>query len=214
MTGGARPAVVAAAAWLLLTTGFGHALDLVVDPTGGPLTLEDEVAAALDDWRAAGVDPDLIDAEVRVAYGAEGRFGPDVTAWVLLRGRVGSERPAFEVLVAPGSGALRSALIPALGVVLGGSLGSGALDPILDPSGPRRPTEAEGAALEARRTAIPGDLDGDGVVGFEDLLLVAAAYGERGVNLAADLDASGTVDAADLDLLRSAYTFDPPLPSD
>jgi hypothetical protein len=209
-----RWALAAALAGGLLTTGVGRALDLTVDPAGGPLTLEDEVAAALSDWRAAGVDPDLVDADVRVAYGAEARFGPDAVVWVLLRSRADAIRPTYEVLVAPGATALRSALIPALGVVLGGSLGAGALDPLLDPSGPRRPTEAEGAEIEARRTALPGDLDGDGVVGFEDLLLMAAAYGQRGVNLAADLDASGVVDAADLDLLRSSYTFDPPLPTD
>jgi len=209
-----RWATAAALSGCLLMVGSGRALDLVVDPAGGPLTLEEEVAAALADWRAAGVDPELVDADVRIAYGVEARFGPDVVVWVLLRSRVDATRPAFEVLVAPGATALRSALIPALGVVLGGSLGTGALDPLLDPSGPRRPTEAEGAQLEARRTALPGDLDGDGVVGFEDLLLLAAAYGQRGINLAADLDASGVVDAADLDLIRSTYTFDPPWPAD
>jgi len=185
------------------------ALELTVDPAGGPLTLEDEVAAALADWRAAGVDPDAVAAVVAVRYGDTARFGPDVQAWVLLRGGGDAER-RFEVLVAPAADAVRAALIPALGVVLGGSLGEGALDPVLDPAGPRRPTEADGAALETRRTAVAGDLDGDGRVDFEDLLRMAAAYGQRGVNLPADLNADGIVDAADLELLRLRYEFAAP----
>jgi hypothetical protein len=186
------------------------AIELSVDPAGGPLTLEDDVAAALADWRAAGVDADEVEATVVVRYGDPARFGPDVQVWVLLRGGAEPEDRSFEILVAPAATAVRAALIPAFGVALGGSLGAGAFDPILDPTGPRLPTEAEGDALEARRTAIVGDLTGDGLVGFEDLLLMAASYGRRAVNLAADLNADGVVDAADLDLLRERYTFEPP----
>lgn len=194
---------------LLLLGGAAHALDLSVDPAGGSLALEDDVMAALADWRAAGVDPDLNDAVVTVSYGPSVRFGPDVQVWVLLRDGSGDATRRFEVLVAPGAGDVRAALIPAFGVVLGGSLGQGAFDPLLDPAGRRRPTTADGAALEARRTALPGDLNGDGRVDFEDLLLLAAAHGQRGVNLAADLDGSGVVDGGDLERLRERYTFEP-----
>jgi hypothetical protein len=190
------------------------ALDLTVDPSGGPLTLEDDVAAALADWRAAGVDPDEVAATVIVRYGDAARFGPDVQAFVLLRGAAEAGERSFEVWVAPTATAVRAALIPAFGVVLGGSLGTGAFDPILDPDGARRPTEAEGAALEQRRTAVVGDLTGDGRVDFEDLLLMAAAYGRRGVNLPADLNADGVVDGADVDLLRERYEFDPADPAE
>jgi hypothetical protein len=194
--------------------GSALALELTVDPTGGPLTLEDDVAGALADWRAAGVDPDEVAATVVVRYGDTARFGPDVQAWVLLRGTAESGERTFEVVVAPAATAVRAALIPAFGVVLGGSFGSGAFDPILDPSGARRPTAAEGAALEERRTAIVGDLTGDGRVGFEDLLLIAASYGRRGVNLPADLNADGVVDGADIELLRERYEFEPPDPGE
>jgi hypothetical protein len=189
---------------------IASALELTVDPAGGPLTLEDDVAAALADWRAAGVETEQVEATVTVRYGDPARFGPDVVAWVLLRGGTEGEDRTFEILVSPAATAVRAALIPAFGVALGGSLGRGAFDPVLDPAGPRLPSEAEGLALEARRTAVVGDLSGDGIVGFEDLLLMAAAYGRRGVNLAADLNADGVVDAADLDLLRERYTFEPP----
>jgi hypothetical protein len=202
-----RMAAVAA----LLLGGAGHALDLTVDPSGGPLTLEEHVEAALADWRAAGVDPDAVLVTATVRYGDPARFGPDVEAWVVLRAGADEARRTFEVLVSPNAASPRAALIPALGVVLGGSLGGdGAFDPVLDPAGPRLPTEADGEALEARRTASPGDLNRDGRVDFEDLLLLAAAFGQRGVNLPADLDADGTVDADDLDLLRASYEFGAP----
>jgi hypothetical protein len=190
------------------------ALELTVDPAGGPLTLEDDVAAALADWRAAGVDPDEVAATVVVRYGDAARFGPDAEAFVLLRGATETGERSFEVWISPTATAVRAALIPAFGVVLGGSFGTGAFDPILDPAGARRPTEAEGAALEQRRTAVFGDLTGDGRVGFEDLLLMAASYGRRGVNLPADLNADGVVDGADVDLLRERYEFDPADPAD
>jgi hypothetical protein len=196
-------------AWAALVTP-ALALELTVDPAGGPLTLEDDVIAALADWQAAGVDTDGVEATILVRYGDVARFGPDVQAWVLLRGGVDLGERSFEILVAPAASAVRAALIPALGVALGGALGRGAFDPVLDGSGPRLPTTADGAALEARRTAVVGDLTGDGRVGFEDLLLMAAAYGRRGVNLAADLNADGVVDAADLELLRERYEFEPP----
>jgi len=193
-----------------LLAGLGYAWQLEVDPTGGPIGLEDEVLAALADWRAAGVDPEEVAARVTVRYGSRARFGPDVLAWVLVRDDAAEGERAFEILIAPDATAPRAALIPALGVALGGALGRGAFDPVLDPAGPRRPTAADGLALEERRTALPGDLNRDGRVDFEDLLLLAEAYGRRGVNLPADLDGDGVVDAADLELLRGWYTFDPP----
>jgi hypothetical protein len=204
------PWIVAAVVALAGPAAPALALELTVDAAGGPLTLEDDVAAALADWRAAGVEVDEAEVSVAVRYGDRVRFGPDVQAWVLLRGGLDGEARTYEILVAPDATAVRAALIPAFGVALGGSFGAGAFDPVLDRAGPRLPSEADGAVLEARRTAVIGDLTGDGRVGFEDLLLMAAAYGRRGVNLAADLDADGVVDAADLDLLRERYGFEPP----
>lgn len=207
-----RLASVAAALTLAASLGAAQALEVTVEPPDGELAAA--VAAALDDWRAAGVDVDAVDARVSVRVGVATRFGPDVTAWVALRGGGDDPDRAFEILVAPAAGAPRAALVPALGVVLGGTLGRGALDPVLDPAGPRRPTPADGLALAERLSAIPGDLNRDGRVDFEDLLLMAEAFGRRGVNLPADLDGDGVVDAADLDLLREGYTFDPPNPSE
>lgn len=208
-----RSRLVATVVSVVLAASLGGALalEITVEPPTGELAAA--VEAALEDWRAAGVDVDAVDARVSVRVGAAARFGPDVTAWVILRGGADDSARGFEILVAPGAGSPRAALIPALGVVLGGTLGRGALDPVLDPAGPRRPTPADGLALSERLSALPGDLDRDGRVDFEDLLLMAEAFGRRGVNLPADLDGDGVVDAADLDRLRESYTFDPPNPT-
>jgi hypothetical protein len=127
---------------IALLLGSAHAVELTVEPAGSEL--EAEVAAALNDWQAAGVDVDAILARVTVRYGEAARFGPDVRAWVTLRGAADDPDRSFVILISPDEAAPRAALIPAIGVVLGGTLGSGALDPVLDPSGPRRPTLADG----------------------------------------------------------------------
>ena len=110
-------------------------------------------------------------------------------------------------LVRPDGEGVRAALVPALGVVLGGVPGSGALDPRVDGSAPRVPTATDVLALRAGRPEVPGDLDGDGRVDFEDLLLMAAAYGRQGINLPEDLDGDGVVGDGDLELLRALYEF-------
>jgi hypothetical protein len=201
--------------WLILLValmlGSAWALDLEIENLPGT-DLTAAVEAALGDWRAAGVDVDTLEGRVVVRGGRAELFGPDVDVWVVVRGGAGETVRTVEVLVNPSARALRSALIPALGVALGGGLGSGAFDPILDPSGPRRPTADDGALLEANRGAIPGDLNRDGTVDFEDLLLLAEAFGSQGVNLPGDLNSDGVIDNDDLDLLRERYTFTPPAP--
>jgi hypothetical protein len=194
---------VLASALLLAMASWAAALDLRVDATGGPLLLVDQVEAALADWRAAGADPDAVARGVVVRYGDPLLLGPDVRALVVAR----PDGEGFEVLVHPEADGVRAALVPALGVVLGGTLGSGALDPRIDPGAPAVPTAADADALVAARPDLPGDLDRDGRVDFADLLRLAAAYGREGVNLREDLDGDGVVGDGDLDVLRERYTF-------
>ncbi|MDF1524006.1 MAG: hypothetical protein P1P87_14470, partial [Trueperaceae bacterium] len=121
---------------LLASASWAAALDLRVDATGGPLVLVDQVDAALADWRAAGADPDAVARVVVVRYGDPLLLGPDVRALVVVRPE-GDE--GFEVLIHPEADGVRAALVPALGVVLGGTLGTGALDPRIDPGVPAVP---------------------------------------------------------------------------
>jgi hypothetical protein len=192
----------------LLLTAWAFALDVTVDPAAG--LLEGDVEAALGDWRAAGVDPSSVNASLTIRFGPAARFGSDVQAWLVVLPPAEDGVRRYELLVAPGTASIRAALIPALGVVLGGALGDGALNPVLDAAGARRPSAADAQRIEALRSAIPGDLDGNGRVDFEDLLLMAEAFGRRGVNLPADLDGDGVVGPEDLEILRAAYTFTPP----
>jgi hypothetical protein len=189
---------------VLAVAPWAAAWDLRVDPSGGPLVLLDQVEAALADWTAAGADVEGTDRTVIVRYGDPDRLGPDAIVLVVVRPDAGS----FDVLVHPDRDGVRAALVPAFGVVLGGVPGAGALDPRIDATAPRVPNADDVAALRAGRPEVPGDLDGDGRVGFEDLLRLAAAYGRQGINLPEDLDGDGVVGDADLDLLRERYAFD------
>jgi hypothetical protein len=63
-------------------------------------------------------------------------------------------------------------------------------------TGPNRTYSTEGCA-------VPGDLDGNGVVDAADLAVLLGQWGGPG---SADLDGSGTVDAADLAVLLGAWT--------
>jgi hypothetical protein len=189
---------------------LAHALDVRVDATDGPLELTEWVDTALADWRAAGVDPDLVERSVRVRYGDADLFGTDAIVFTVARP---DDDVDYELVVNPVAEGVRAALIPALGVVLGGVLGEGALEPRVQPGLPRTPVAADAEAIVARRSGVEGDIDGDGLVTFEDLLRVAAAYGRQGVNLSEDLDGDGIVGDGDLEVLRTHYVFtDPDVP--
>ncbi len=193
-----------AAVLTLALASWAAAWELTVDPSGGPLVLVDHVEAVLADWTAAGADVEGTDRTVVVRYADPERLGPDAIVLVVVRPDSGS----FDVLVHPDREGVRAALVPALGVVLGGVPSGGALNPRVDVAAPPVPTTADVAALRAARPEVPGDLDGDGRVDFEDLLRLAAAYGGQGINLPEDLDGDGVVGDADLELLRARYTFD------
>ncbi len=51
----------------------------------------------------------------------------------------------------------------------------------------------------------PGDVDGDGVIGFNDLNLLLGDYGQSGAGLPGDIDGDGDVDFSDLNALLGVY---------
>ena len=200
--------VVVLAFW---TGSFAQGLRITVDATDGPLVLEDRVDAALSAWRDAGLDVDAIDRGVRIRYADASLLGPDVPVLIAT-----TTDPDFELelLVHPDLfDRYPGAMVYALGVALGGAPGEGALDPRQQPGDARAPTAEEVAALAAERAADPADLNRDGVVDFEDLLILAERFGERGINLPGDLTGDGVIDQADLELLRERYTFTPLSPT-
>jgi hypothetical protein len=206
----------AAAVVLLLAfacASVSQAWTLRVDDAGGPAGLAERVSAAERRWIDAGADLAAVERSVLVRYESAETMGPDALTLVVTGGPPGVD---LEVWVrsdadADADARLDDALVVAIGIALGGTPGVGVLDPRLD-SDARVPSADDVAALAPGRS-LPGDVTGDGSVGFADLVALAEAWGRRGVNLPADLDGDGTVDDADLEILRAHYAF-APLPSE
>lgn len=181
-----------------------------VDDSGGPLLLSDRLAAAEEAWESVAAGAIELVASAgsghAFAYGDESLFGPDTITLSLAEGG------EIDVLVRPDEGpAVEAALRHELGVLLGlGPAGSGVMSMAIEDDAVA-PGAAELAELTAISAFAPADLDRDGVVGFGDLIELAAAYGRGGLNLPADLDGDGDVDDDDVEVLRQAYTFAPPL---
>lgn len=185
-----------------------------VDPTGGPLTLSDEVAAAVLAWTSHAPDVSLIEgpdpaAEVRFAASEPAGAGPD-TVTLTLQDSQGPLR--LTVLV--NESLYRdypAALLHEAGLLLGvGTRSEGVMQPALNDASPAEPTAGDLAGLQQAQSSVPGDLTGDGLVDWHDLLELARNHGRRGVNLPADLDGDGTITDSDLELLRELYSFRPP----
>ena len=190
----------------LLLLGSASAWEVRVDDEAGPADLGARVDAAVDAWRAAGADVDAVERTVLVRYGDAALLGPDAISLVITAGPPGVD---FELVVRADAGEqLDDALVIAIGIALGGTPGVGVLDPRLEADEPRRPGPDDAAAL-APGVGLPGDVTGDGNVGFDDLLELASAWGRQGINLAADLDGDGVVGDGDLDVLREHYRFAP-----
>lgn len=183
-----------------------------VDTAGGPLTLIDEVAAAFGLFGEAGApelprEADRSDVLFRFAGGD--RFGPDAVTLTVQRP---AEQPGLEVLVNPDLYRdWPAALVHEAGLVLGLASGTaGLMQPLLSEDGVSTPQPEDIARLRELVSAVPGDLTGDGIVDFLDLLELAADFGRRGVNLPGDLDGDGTVTLEDLRLLRENHAFTEP----
>jgi hypothetical protein len=202
---------------LLAATGAANAQTVRIDASGGPLTLEEDVVAAIDAWQgvaepALGLAADD-GGEVVIRYADAVRLGPDTLALTLQRQDVGAA-PELEIVVNPvGYRRSPATIVHELGIVLG--LGAGddptsVMRPAQGPDSPAAPSGDDAEALAAVRSAVPEDVDRNGSVDFYDLAALAADFGAQGINLPADIDGSGQVDEADLEALREAYRFTPP----
>lgn len=206
-----RAPLVVAVSYLLMLGALAHAWTLRVDDADGPADLAATVAAAEQRWVEAGVEFAAVERTVLVRYAAEDRMGPDAIALVVTGGTPGVDMEIWLRAEGPTTAQRADALTIALGIALGGTPGSGVLDPRLGDE-PRLPSAEDVAGLVPARE-VPGDVTGDGRVGFDDLLALAESWGRRGVNLPADLDGDGVVDGNDLERLREHYRF-APLPSE
>ena len=76
----------------------------------------------------------------------------------------------------------------------------------------REPIGLVGSGLSVdvlRRTAVLGDIDGDGQVGFADLLQILARWGDECVDCSEDLNGNGVVDFEDVLTLLANWTGTP-----
>lgn len=184
------------------------AAQLEVDSAGGPLTLPEQVAAALDIWRQALAPEVLEEPAARIAFAPE-LLGPDTSSLTLLYGD-----GRTEVLLSPARYEATPVLVHEMGVLLGlPATGSGVMDPAIGPDTPGQPTATDVALLRELRTYPAADLTRDGAVDFYDLAAFGAAYGSVGINLRADLNGDGRVDDEDLSVLVDSYAFSAPAQS-
>lgn len=78
------------------------------------------------------------------------------------------------------------------------------IDAVTTPNGPW--SVAVAWLMPETSFTVSEDLDGDGAVGFSDLLILLAAWGPCGTPCPADLDGDGTIGFSDLLLLLSAWS--------
>ncbi|MBS3967755.1 MAG: hypothetical protein KGZ60_10925 [Truepera sp.] len=198
---------------ILLLVSSALALTYRVDPRGGPLDLEERVAAAFAAWRGAeGVEVTARlaeEADTLIGYGSAAAFGPDTHSLTVARTEAG--RRTLEVRLNPASPFKERALLHEVGVLLGLSPSEGGImNPRFTHDTPSAPTADDLNALRAQREVVPEDINRDGVVDFYDLWLLAQSFGRSGVNLPADINRDGVVDRSDLALLQAAYIFGAP----
>lgn len=187
-------------------------VDYAVDDSGGPLLLSEMAERAAAAWRSAVVGTvDLrlaasADSGNVVRYGSLALLGPDTVSLTTVApdGRV-------TAYLSPTAGELtHTALVHELGVLLGlREGGSGVMATALT-SPLDSPTPEDVVELSALSRFEPADLTRDGTVDFYDLIALAEAFGETGVNVPGDLNGDGSVDDADVEVLRQRYQFAPP----
>ncbi len=183
-----------------------------VDSAGGPLTLPEEVEAAFLKWADAGVKEipeEAEQADTAFRFGSVDLLGPDTVTLTLQRSE---STPGLEIIVHPELYRdFPGALLHETGLALGLTAGSqGVMRPALAAGAEPEVTAADAASVVSALAAVRGDLTGDGVVDFRDLLELAEQFGQRGINLPADLDGDGVVTMDDLVELRTLYEFLPP----
>lgn len=195
---------------ILLLLSSALAFTYRVDPAGGPLDLEERVAAALAAWAGAegvAVTARLVaEADTLIGYGSAAAFGPDTHSLTVARTEAG--RRMLEVRLNPASPLRERALLHEVGILLGLSTSDrGIMNPRFTDDTPSAPTEEDFSALRALFAQPSEDINRDGVVDFYDLWLLAQSFGRSGINLPADINRDGVVDRADLALLQAAYLF-------
>lgn len=112
---------------LIIVLSLALAVEYQVDPSGGALTLEDEIAEAFEQWTQ--VEDATVRSERRddapniIRYGASQRFGPDTTSLTVSRSE--NDERTVEVLISPDASEpeRRRALLHETGMLIGLKIG-------------------------------------------------------------------------------------------
>lgn len=172
------------------------------------LASHSEFIAALAAWNEA-LAPHTIEVttpeQANMIVGNPRRLGDALSLSVQQEGAVISE-----ISTTASAPEVFNAALLEIALQLGATPGSSG---VLAPSVPltkQAISAADVAAVLRATPAIVGDINADGVVDFHDLLLLAAKFGETGLNLPEDLNNDGVVDNADIAILQEHYTFTAP----
>jgi len=188
-----------------LATAF--ALDYFVK---GDEALKETVTEAFANW--AGLEPNLEinqqeDANTTIDYGNTELFGPDTYSLSI---QEQSDTNKIKVLIKPKNKDMMRIILHETGLLLGLKLQTtGIMNPVIND------TEISLGELEISELAKlhkfkKEDLNQDGIVDFYDLIELAKAFGQTGINSSADINKDGKVDNLDLELLKAEYSFSLP----
>ena len=189
----------------LLATAFG--LDYFVK---GDEILKETVTEAFANW--AGLESELDinqneNAKTTIDYGKAELFGPD-TYSLSLQEQTDSNK--IMVLIKPDNKDMMRIILHETGLLLGLKLqDTGIMNPLISD------TEISLGELEITELAKlhqfkKEDLNQDGIIDFYDLIELAKAFGQTGINSPADINKDGKVDNLDLELLKEKYSFSLP----
>lgn len=189
----------------ILATAF--AIDYFVK---GDEVLQETVNEAFANW--AGLEPNLEinkleEANTIIDYGKTELFGPDTYSLSI---QEQADDNKIIVLIKPDKTDMMRIILHETGLLLGLKIqSSGIMNPLINDEQINL-GELELTELAKLHQFKKEDINQDGVIDFYDLVELAKAFGQNGLNTAADINKDGKVDNADLELLKAEYSFSLP----
>ncbi len=195
----------------LLLLSMAFALDYFVN---GDKALQDTVEKVFADW--LGLEPKLElnankDAKNTISYGKTELFGPDTYS---LSVQEQADESKIKVILNPSTpDMLERVIYHETGLLIGlETRKKGIMNPAISDSTAVL-GELEAMQLSDLYKYDKADLNQDGQIDFYDLIELAKAFGQQGINSRADLNSDGVVDSKDLEILKESYVFGSPSPT-
>lgn len=196
-------------AFLFLSLAF--AIDYFVS---GDKLLQDTTDKVFADWTL--LEPKLEaqqnkDSKNTISYGKTELFGPDTYSLTV---QEQNDDSRIKILINPSlSDLLERVIYHETGLLIGlETKKAGVMKPAISDAAAEL-GERESMQLSDLYKYDKADLNQDGQIDFYDLIELAKAYGQQGINSRADLNSDGVVDDKDLQILKQSYVFGSPSPS-